>query len=141
MKALYVIFVFMIGLSGAMGLSAQVPGTPVLPGVDVYYFHPNERCPIDEAIEENTLKLAKSDFAKEVAAGLLKVRVVNTDEPANDALASKFEINTQALYVVKQTPQGEEKVNLTEFAFANAKTNPTAFMDRLKAEIVKALQP
>ena len=110
------------------------------PKVEVYYFHPNERCPIDEAIEANTIKLMQTDFAKEVSAGLLKLSVVNTDNAENNALAEQFEINTQALYIVRNEEDKVEKTNLTDFAFANAKNNPAKFMDRVKEEVLNALK-
>ncbi len=123
-------------------LSAQGTGqVSATPKVDVYYFHPNERCPIDEAIEANTIKLVGTDFAAEVKAGVLRLQVLNTDESATNAIAEKFDINTQALYIVKNGEDNkEEKINLTDFAFANAKNNPTKFMDRVKEEILKALK-
>jgi hypothetical protein len=108
--------------------------------VEVFYFHPNERCPIDQAIELNTGKVMKSDFSKEIAAGSLKFRVINTDEKANEALASKFDINTQALYVVKHENGKEIKKDLTTFAFDYGKSDPVQFMAGLRDEVLKALK-
>jgi hypothetical protein len=140
MKKLVFVSLLLVSFLAFFSVSAQTRADkPATPLVDVYYFHPNERCPIDQAIEENTIKLVRTDFAKEVASGLLKLTIVNTDVPGNAELASKFEINTQALYIVRHDTE-DKKTDLTEFAFANGKNNPTKFMDRLKEEIINAMK-
>jgi len=111
------------------------------PIVRVYYFHPNERCPIDQTIEENTLATMSGDFKSQVKEGLIKCEVVNTDDKANAKLVSKFEINAQALYVVHLKNGKEMKTDLTEFAFSTSQNNPAKFKSRLKAEILAALKP
>lgn len=108
--------------------------------VEVYYFHPTERCPIDQAIEENTKKLMQTDFAKEIKDGTIKFQVLNTEDKANAKIVSKFDINAQALYVVKLDKGKEIKNDLTNFAFSNGQSNPLKFKYRLKDEIGKALK-
>jgi hypothetical protein len=95
--------------------------------VEVYYFHPTERCPIDQAIEENTRKLMQTDFAKEIKDGTIKFQVLNTEDKANAKTVSKFDINAQALYVVKLDKGKEIKNDLTNFAFSNGQSNPLKF--------------
>jgi len=108
--------------------------------VEVYYFHPTERCPIDQSIEENTRKLMQTDFAKEIKDGTIKFQVLNTDDKVNANIVAKFDINAQALYVVKLDKGKEIKNDLTTFAFSNAQTSPLKFKYRLKDEIGKALK-
>ena len=131
--------ILFVGLTALSYAQNTIPANKK-PKVEVFYFHPNERCPIDQSIEENTIKLIRTDFAKEVTDSLLKLQVLNTDDPVNSKIAEQFDINTQALYVVRNEQGQEQKTNLTDFAFATSKNNPAKFLDRLKEEIIKALK-
>ena len=133
-----ILFIFLLLLSSTPGLHAQVTNSKTR--VKVYYFHPTERCPIDQTIEDNTKQLMKSDFAGEIKSGSLDFRVINTDDKANASLASGFEINVQALYLVKMEKGKEIKNDLTEFAFSTAQANPSKFRYKLKEEVTKALK-
>ena len=109
--------------------------------LEVYYFHPTERCPIDQSIEENTRKLMQSDFVKEIKNGTIKFQVINTDDKAKANIVGKFEMNAQALYLVTFANGKEIKNDLTEFAFSCGQSNPAKFRSRLKEEILTALLP
>lgn len=131
--------VSLIILSG--GLQAQVkPSTPTAPVLEIYYFHPNERCPIDQSIEENLRKLIQSEYAHEVKEGIIRFKVVNTDDKTQAKLVSSFDINAQALWFVKQEKGKEIKTDLTEFAFANGLSNVEKFKVGIRDEITKALK-
>lgn len=137
----FVVFILSVFLGGILVATAQTRSTAVTnPRVEVYYFHPTERCPIDQAIEETTRKLMQTDFVKEIKDGTIEFRVINTDDKANAKLVGNYDINTQALYVIKVDKGKEIKNDLTEFAFSNAKANPLKFRYSLKDEIVKALK-
>ncbi|MCX6267483.1 MAG: nitrophenyl compound nitroreductase subunit ArsF family protein [Bacteroidetes bacterium] len=116
-----------------------LPGKTVAK-LQVYYFHPTERCPIDLSIEETTTKMMRSDFAKEIKDGTIKYQVVNTDDKANAKIVAKFEMNTQALYLVTNINGKEVKNDLTEFAFSNSQSNPAKFKAGLKQEILQSLK-
>jgi ribosomal protein S17E len=108
--------------------------------LEIYYFHPTERCPIDQSIEETTRNLMRTDFAKEIKDGTIKFQVVNTDDKANAKIVGKFEMNAQALYLVTNVKGKEVKNDLTEFAFSNCQSNPGKFKAGLKDEIIQALK-
>jgi hypothetical protein len=108
--------------------------------LEIYYFHPTERCPIDQSIEETTRNLMRTDFSKEIKDGTIKYQVVNTDDKANAKIVAKFELNTQALYLVTNVNGKEVKNDLTEFAFSNCQSNPGKFKAGLKDEIIQALK-
>jgi hypothetical protein len=108
--------------------------------VEVYYFHPTERCPIDQSIEANTKTVMQSFFAKETGNGTITFRVINIDDKANSKITAKFDINAQALYIVKLEKGKEIQKNLTRFAFDYGQSNPGKFKANLKAEIEKALK-
>jgi hypothetical protein len=118
---------------------SQVKSPTTQPKVEVYYFHPEDRCPIDQSIEENTRKLMQTSFAKEIKAGTIKFQIINTDDKSQAKTAARFEINAQALYVVKLTNGQEIKNDMTHFAFSYGLSNPAKFKSGLKDEIEKAL--
>lgn len=108
--------------------------------LEVFYFHPTERCPIDQSIEETVRKMMRTDFVKEIKDGTIKFLVLNTDDKANAKIAGKFEMNTQALYLVSKVNGKEVRNDLTEFAFSNSLSNPGKFKAGLKQEILQALK-
>ena len=108
--------------------------------VDVFYFHPGDRCPIDQAIEENARKTVQAYFPAELKSGILKFQVLNTDDAANAKVVANFAINAQALYIVKIVNGKETKTDLTKFAFDYGKSNPGKFKSGLKEEIEKSLK-
>lgn len=137
-KNIFVLLVTVV-IFGITTVKAQnkVPGSDKT-RVEVYYFHPNERCPIDQSIEENTVRLISTDFAKEIKEGRIKFQVINTDDQVNAKLVANFDINAQALYVVKIENGKEIKKDLTKFAFDYGQSNPVKFKAGLKEEIRKA---
>ncbi|MEI7663052.1 MAG: nitrophenyl compound nitroreductase subunit ArsF family protein [Bacteroidota bacterium] len=141
MKKLLTIFCILI-LTACAGLiqSQTIPAAGNNPRVEIFYFHPTERCPIDQSIEENARRLMQSDFGKNIREGSVRFRVLNTDDKANAKIVSKFEINAQALYIVKAEKGKEIKTDLTEFAFSYGLSNPAKFKSRLKDEILNALK-
>ena len=108
--------------------------------LEIYYFHPTERCPIDQSIEDNIRKMMRTDFSKEVAAGTVKYRVINTDDKASANLVSKFEMNAQALYLVWTENGREKRKDLTEFAFSNSLANPQKFKSGFHDEVAAVLK-
>jgi len=123
----------------AIGFS-QGKSAALKPAVEVYYFHPAERCPIDQSIEENTLRLMKGSYSREIKDGTIRFKIINTDDKSQAKTVARFEINSQALYVVKLTNGKELKNDLTHFAFSYGQSNPRKFQDGLKDEIEKALK-
>ena len=108
--------------------------------VEVYYFHPTERCPIDQSIEANTKTVMKSFFSTETGSGKIVFRVINTEDKTTANITSKFDINAQALYIVKLENGKEISKDLTRFAFDYGQSNPGKFKAGLKDEIEKALK-
>ena len=122
------------------GVFSQTKEVTLNPKVEVYYFHPTERCPIDQSIEANTLKLMQHTFAKEIKEGTIKFQIINTDDKSQEKTIARFDINAQALYIVSKTEGKEQKNDLTHFAFSNGLSNPGRFRDGLQEEIEKALR-
>ena len=135
-KFILIVLVFATGLANGF---SQLKSTTLKPRVEVYYFHPTERCPIDQSIEDNTRRLMQSSFAKEIKDGTIKFQIINTDDKSQAKTVARFDINAQALFVVKLSDGKENKNDLTHFAFSNGLSNPSRFKSGLKDEIEKAL--
>lgn len=137
----FLILLILIPLIGSTTGWTQNKGQTNSPlKVEVYYFHPTERCPIDESIEANTKTVMQLYFAKETGNGTILFKVINTEDKANAKIVAKFDINAQALYVVKLDKGKEIQKDLTRFAFDYGKSNPGKFKAGLKEEIEKALK-
>jgi len=121
-------------------VTGQKPASGNLPRAELYYFHPAERCPIDQSIEETTRNMVRTEFAREIKSGTLKFMVVNTDDKASAKTAVGFDINTQALYLVTRVNGKEVKNDLTEFAFSTCQSHPVKFKAGLKQDILDALK-
>jgi hypothetical protein len=141
MKKILIVSVILGMIAAFTAVSAQ-PKTSVKaqPKVEVYYFHPGDRCPIDQSIEENTIKVMYTNFAKEIKDGTILFGVINTDDKTTAKLASKFDINAQALYIVKIEKGKEIQKDLTRFAFDYGQSNPGKFKAGLIDEIKKELK-
>ena len=138
-KTIFISLLLSFALTGILNAQNKA-GINNNPRVEVYYFHPTERCPIDQAVEENTKKVIQTYFAKEIKEGTIRYQVVNTENKGFAKLVARFEINAQALYIVKHDQGKEIKNDLTEFAFSYGQSNPERFKARLKEEISKALK-
>lgn len=106
--------------------------------VEVLSFHGKQRCVTCLAIERLTRDVVENEFAAQVADSSLVFRVV--DIAQEEALADRYQVTWSSL-LVTQWQNGEERVcNLTEFAFANARTNPDAFKAEIKTKIAERLK-
>lgn len=138
-KAVIILLFFTMGALPLV--NAQNKGKATAPvKVEVFYFHPNERCPVDLTIEENVTKTVQTYFSKEIKDGTMIFQLLNTDDKVNAKTVAKFTINAQALYIVKHDKGKEIKNDLTDFAFSTSQNNPAKFKSRLKDEIENALK-
>lgn len=96
--------------------------------VNIYYFHGKQRCKTCIAVSD----LAKR-IIKEVYADNSKVKFIeiDTSDKQYKSLVNKYQVSWNALIIVK----GEDSVDITEQAFANAISNPTALSALIKKEI------
>ncbi|MCB0807578.1 MAG: thioredoxin [Bacteroidales bacterium] len=106
----------------------------------VYYFHNTRRCATCNAIEEKTKETLENNFHGMMEKGKIKFVVLNAEEDENEAIVEKYEIWGSSLLLVKKSDGNERVENLTDFAFANARTNPDKFVTGLQAEIEKMIR-
>lgn len=102
-------------------------------GVEVLYFHGKQRCATCMAIESNTTEVVKTQFADQVERGDVVFKIVNIED--DEALADKYQITWSSLVLVDYDCGVERAENITEFAFAKARTAPEEFKSELKTKI------
>lgn len=103
--------------------------------IEVLYFHSKQRCATCIAIEENTKQVIENSFADAVKNGELEFRSIDISDPANEAIADKYEVTWSSLFLVNHSDSTETAENLTEYAFANARTAPETFREGLTKKI------
>ena len=138
-KQLLILLALMIGLT-ACAADAQKKENMPKDGVEVLYFHGKQRCATCQAIEKETKALIDSQFTEEVKSGKVRFRVVDITKAENEALADKYEITWSSLVLVKYNNGNENAENLTQFAFANARSNPSLFKKELATKIHQMLK-
>ena len=135
MKHLLILLAVFIGLAACVGESTGVTTEAPSDGVDVLYFHGRQRCLTCRAIEKE---------AKEVVDSLnnadVHFRVIDITAPENQALTDRYEITWSSLVLVRYDDGKETSENVTQFAFANARSNPAQFKKELAAKINQMLK-
>lgn len=120
MKTVRFFAAIMLLLAGFSNSGAQTPQN-IVP-VEVYYFHATNRCVTCEAVEDVTKEALKQYYGDKIV-----FKSINQDVDKTSPLIKKHKIAGQTLLVLK----GDKAVNLTNYAFMNARNNP----DKLKAKI------
>lgn len=126
MKIFKIIAVTMLLIAGFSNLGAQTPQN-VVP-VEVYYFHATNRCVTCEAVEAVTKDALNQFYGDQIV-----LKSINREEDKTNPLIKKHKIAGQTLLVLK----GDKAVNLTNYAFMNARTNPDKLKKKIKETIEK----
>ena len=95
--------------------------------VEVLYFHGKQRCATCMAIEKNAKEAVEAQFADELKNGTVVFRSIDISKAENEKIAEKYEVTWSSLFVCKWKDGKETHENLTEYAFANARTAPDTF--------------
>lgn len=120
--------------------TAAAAATPTEDRVEVLYFHSKQRCATCLAIEKNTREALEARFADELKKRTLVFRSIDITEPENQALAETYEVTWSSLFVTEWRDGRSQSENLTEFAFANARTAPEQFRKGLTDDIAARLR-
>ncbi len=85
----------------AQTAAAAAPApAPEDPGVvTVYYFHGDFRCKTCLAIEAQTTDVVQRIFADEIAAGVLRLEILNFDDPANAPFRDRYDLSYSTVIV------------------------------------------
>lgn len=108
--------------------------------VQVIYFHGKQRCATCNAIETKTKNLLESAFDENIKNGQLEFKIIDISDKKNEAIADKYEVTWSSLFIIKHRKGSESVDNITEFAFANARSNPENFRNGLRETIESALK-
>ncbi len=94
--------------------------------VKAYYFHATRRCATCQAVEA-----VSKDAIKEYYGDKVSFESLNIETEKDNNLIEKYKISGTALLIVN----GDKKVDLTNDAFLNARTNPDKLKSKLKSTI------
>ncbi len=108
--------------------------------VEVIYFHGKQRCPTCIAIETETKALMEEDLAKQVEANIVKMRVVDFSTEEGKEIAKKYKVSFSSLILVANPGKNETVENLTNFAFANARSNATEFKKVIRDKVLAVIK-
>lgn len=95
--------------------------------VEILYFHGKQRCATCMAIEKNTKEAIETQLADELRNGTVVFRTIDLSRAENEKIAEKYEVTWSALFICQWKEGKETYENLTEYAFANARTAPDSF--------------
>ncbi len=108
--------------------------------VEILYFHGKQRCATCMAIEKNAKEAIEAQFADELKNGTVVFRTIDISKAENEKIAEKYEVTWSSLFVGKWKGGKETYENLTEYAFANARTAPDTFKKGVIEKVNKLLE-
>lgn len=103
--------------------------------VEVLYFHGKQRCATCMAIEKNTKEAIEAQFSDELKNGTVVFKTIDISKAENEKIAEKYEVTWSSLFISKWKDGKETYENLTEYAFANARTTPDTFKNGIIEKI------
>jgi len=99
--------------------------------VQLYYFHFTKRCATCNAVETETQLVLEMFYGDQVKDGTIAFTSLNLEEDDGKELAKALNVSGQTLLLVK----GDDRVNLTNDGFMNARTKADKFHEILKRNI------
>lgn len=96
--------------------------------VNIYYFHGKQRCKTCIAVGDLAKKTIEEAYS---GNDNVKFIEVDTSDKQFEDLVNKYEVSWNALIIAK----GDNSVDITEQAFANAISNPIVLSDLIKKEV------
>ena len=141
MKYLYLFsFVFLLALSSCQGQETKKAQSAIKPDdkIELIDFYGTHRCFTCNAIEQNARYTVDTYFAEAIKSGKLEFKTVNVDLEENKDIAERFEAFGTALFINLIKEGKEEHIDLTNFAFENAR-DKDAFSSKLKVRIDEQL--
>jgi hypothetical protein len=79
------------------------------------------------AIEKLAREVVETQFASAVASGELVFKVVDISTKEGELIADRYEVTWSSIFINRVDGKREKVNNLTDFAFANARSNPDKF--------------
>lgn len=85
-------------------------------------------------------KVHEGDTARRLKQGRVVLRVIDFSDRKNRNIAKKYRVSWSSLFIVSHKNGKETVGNLTEFAFANARTTPEKFKAGVASAVNRALK-
>lgn len=114
--------------------------TKVKDHIEVIYFHGKQRCVTCRAIEKHAHDVVEKDFGNELKNGKVVFKVVDISTAEGAKIAKRFRVNWSSLYVNGWKGGKEERNDMTQFAFKNARNNADEFKKGVRAKIKELLK-
>lgn len=103
--------------------------------VEILYMHGKQRCATCMAIERQTRELMTAELAQLAGEGKVSIRVVDMTTDEGRDLARKYRVSWSSLFLIDHTGAEDRSLDLTDFAFANARNHPEAYREEMARKV------
>ena len=100
----------------------------------IYYFHTAKRCPTCLAIEQATEQVLQTHYTQHLGDKII-YQAVDLSDPQNTSLANYYQVAWSSLILYRDN----QRIDLTQEAFAYARTEPERFLQLLNEHIQQLL--
>ena len=121
----------------ALAVTAQAQ---VKERVEVVYFHGKQRCATCLAIEKYAREVVSQDFADEQKSGKVVFKVVDISTTEDKKLAKSYRVTWSSLFINSWKDGKEQRGNVTEFSFKNARSHTEEFKKGVRDKIKEGLK-
>ena len=121
----------------ALAVTAQAQ---VKERVEVVYFHGKQRCATCLAIEKYAREVVSQDFADEQKSGRVVFKVVDISTTEGKKLTKSYRVTWSSLFINSWKDGKEQRGNITEFSFKNARKNTEEFKKGVRDKIKEGLK-
>ena len=121
----------------ALAVAAQAQ---VKERVEVVYFHGKQRCATCMAIEKYAREVVSQDFADEQKSGKVVFKVVDISTTEGKKLEKSYRVTWSSLFINRWKDGKEQRGNITEFSFKNARKNTVEFKKGVRDKIKEGLK-
>ena len=136
MKRWYLLASIAIFLMSCVGNKSQTTDANIANEgkLHVYYFHTAKRCSTCLAIEQATEQVLQANYAQHLGDKII-YQAVDLSDPQNTSLANYYQVAWSSLILHRDTL----RIDLTQEAFAYARTEPERFQQLLNEHIQQVL--
>lgn len=107
--------------------------------IEVIYFYGKQRCSACVAMERFAKEAIDSVFSQEVKEGKISFRNVDITTPEGESMADNFEVVSSSLFIVDNSKENPERIDMTAFGFRNARNNRQVYKQGIIDRINKLL--
>ncbi len=100
----------------------------------IYYFHTAKRCPTCLAIKQATEQVLQTHYTQHLGDKII-YQAVDLSDPQNTSLANYYQVAWSSLILHRDN----QRIDLTQEAFAYARTEPERFLQLLNEHIQQLL--